>query len=164
MNENELSRIIVDAAIEVHRTLGGLGLLESVYRDGMIIEIRRHGQLVEKEKPIPIVYKGETISAPLKLDLLVSGLVIVECKAVTTYNPIFESQLLTYLRLTDLRLCVKNFNSKVRPISGARFFVTHSISHYVSRTTKVSPARNIHIYPYRVQVCHRIWDIGRFPL
>jgi len=104
MNENELSKIIVDAAIEVHRTFGGPGLLESVYRDGMIIEIRRRGQQVEKEKLVPIVYKGETISAPLKLDLLVGGLVIVECKAVSTPHPIFEAQLLTYLRLTNRKL------------------------------------------------------------
>jgi len=104
MNENELSKVIVDSAIEVHRTFGGPGLLESVYRDGMIIEIRRRGVLVEKEKPVPIVYKGETISAPLKLDLLVGDLVIVECKAVSTPHPIFEAQLLTYLRLTNLKL------------------------------------------------------------
>lgn len=114
MNENELSRIIVDAAIEVHRIMGGPGLLESVYRDGMIIEIRRRGTQVEKEKAIPIVYKGETVSAPLKLDLLVGGLVIVECKAITTYNSIFESQLLTYLRLTDLKLgLVINFGQRL---------------------------------------------------
>ena len=60
--------------------------------------------LVEKEKQIPIVYKGETISAPLKLDLLVGNLVIVECKAVSTPHPVFEAQLLTYLRLTNLKL------------------------------------------------------------
>ena len=104
MNENELSRIIVDAAIEVHRTFGGPGLLENVYRDGMIIEIRRRGHPVEKEKLVPIVYKGETLSAPLKLDLLVGGIVIVECKAVSTPHPVYEAQLLTYLRLTNLKL------------------------------------------------------------
>ena len=104
MNENDLSKIIVDSAIEVHRTFGGPGLLENVYRDGMIIEIRRRGVVVEKEKQIPIVYKGETISAPLKLDLLIGDLVIVECKAVSTPHPIFEAQLLTYLRLTNLKL------------------------------------------------------------
>lgn len=104
MNENELSKVIVDSAIEVHRTFGGPGLLENVYRDGMIIEIRRRGILVEKEQLVPIVYKGETISAPLKLDLLVGNLVIVECKAVSTPHPIFEAQLLTYLRLTNLKL------------------------------------------------------------
>ncbi|MEP7134066.1 MAG: GxxExxY protein [Chloroflexota bacterium] len=104
MNENDLSKIIVDSAIEVHRTFGGPGLLENVYRDGMIIEIRRRGILVEKEQLVPIVYKGETISTPLKLDLLVGNLVIVECKAVSTPHPIFEAQLLTYLRLTKLKL------------------------------------------------------------
>ena len=104
MNENELSKVIVDSAIEVHRTFGGPGLLESVYRDGMIIEIRRRGVFVEKEKPVPIIYKGETISAPLKLDLLVGELVLVECKAVSTPHPVFEAQLLTYLRLTNLKL------------------------------------------------------------
>jgi GxxExxY protein len=104
MNENELSKIIVDAAIEVHRTFGGPGLLENVYRDGMIIEIRNRGQLVEKEKLVPIVYKGEMISAPLKLDILVGGIVIVECKAVSTPHPVYEAQLLTYLRLTNLKL------------------------------------------------------------
>lgn len=114
MNENEISRVVVDSAIEVHKTLGGPGLLESVYRDGMIIEIRRRGYQVEKEKLVPIVYKGETISAPLKLDLLVDGLVIVECKVLTTYHAIFESQLLTYLRLTDLKLgLVINFGQRL---------------------------------------------------
>ena len=104
MNENVLSKIIVDAAIEVHRTFGGPGLLENVYRDGMIIEIRRRGHLVEAEKPVPIVYEGEIISTPLKLDLLVGGLGIVECKAVNTPHPVYEAQLLTYLRLTNLKL------------------------------------------------------------
>jgi len=104
VNENELSKIVVDSAIEVHSTFGGPGLLESVYRDGMMIEIRRRGVGVEKEKQIPITYKGETISTPLKLDLLVGNLVIVECKAVSMPHPIFEAQLLTYLRLTNLKL------------------------------------------------------------
>jgi len=114
MNENELSRIIVDAAIEVHRTLGGPGLLEGVYRDAMVFEIHRRGSIVEKEKLVPIKYKGEVIGTPLRLDLLVGGLVIVECKALITYNPIFESQVLTYLRLTDLKLgLVINFGQRL---------------------------------------------------
>jgi GxxExxY protein len=99
MNENEISRVILDAAIEVHKTLGGPGLLESVYRDSLVFELRSRGLEVEKEKQVPIRYKGQIVSAPLRLDLLVGGLVIVECKAVITDNPIFESQLLTYLRL-----------------------------------------------------------------
>lgn len=114
MNENELSRIIVDSAIEVHRTLGGPGLLEGIYRDAMAFEMQRRGTSVEKEKSVPVKYKGEVVGTPLRLDLLVGGLVIVECKAVITYNPIFESQVLTYLRLTDLKLgIVINFGQRL---------------------------------------------------
>lgn len=104
MNENELSKIIVDAAIEVHRTLGGPGLLESIYRDAMSIEIRKRGVDVEQEKAVPVIYKGETLRDPLKLDLLAGRLVIIECKATTTPHLVFEAQLLTYLRLTNLKL------------------------------------------------------------
>lgn len=114
MNENELSAVIVDSAIEVHKTLGGPGLLESIYRDALGVEIKRHGIEVEKEKLIPVSYKGEIIGAPLRLDLLVGKLVIVECKAVVTYNPIFESQTLTYLRITGLKLgMVINFGQRL---------------------------------------------------
>lgn len=114
MDENTLSQVIVDSAIEVHRTLGGPGLLESVYRDALALEIQIRGQKVEREKSIPVIYKGQAVSAPLRLDLLVGGLVIVECKALTAYNNIFESQVLTYLRLTGLKLgLVINFGEKL---------------------------------------------------
>jgi GxxExxY protein len=114
VNENEISQIIVDAAIEVHRTLGGPGLLESVYQEALAWEITQRGQAVEREKLIPIVYKGQTLGAPLRLDLLVGDKVIVECKATTEYNSIFEVQTLTYLRLTGLKLgIVINFGEKL---------------------------------------------------
>ncbi|MFH1908459.1 MAG: GxxExxY protein [Chloroflexota bacterium] len=114
MDENEISKIIVDAAIEVHRTLGGPGLLESVYQEALAWEIARRGQKVEREKIIPIVYKGQTLGSPLRLDLLVGEKVIVECKATTDYNPIFQTQVLTYLRLTGLKLgLVINFGEKL---------------------------------------------------
>lgn len=114
MNENQLSQIIVDAAVEVHRVLGGPGLLESVYCEALAWEIKNRGQIVEREKIVPVVYKGFTLNAPLRIDLLVGGLLIVECKAVVTYNPIFESQVLTYLRLTGLKLgLVINFGQQL---------------------------------------------------
>jgi len=114
MDENELSRVIVQAAIEVHRTLGGPGLLESVYEEALAWELEQRGLTIERQKFIPLVYKGQTLSTPLRLDLLVNGLVIVECKATTQYNPIFESQLLTYLRLTGLKLgLVINFGERL---------------------------------------------------
>lgn len=114
MDENHLSQIIVDSAIEVHRTLGGPGLLESVYRDALFIEIQSRGLSVEREKLIPVLYKGQVISTPLRLDLLVAQKVVVECKALVTHNPIFESQVLTYLRLTNLKLgLVINFGQRL---------------------------------------------------
>ncbi len=114
MNKNEISRVIVDSAIEVHRTLGGPGLLESIYPDALSFEIVKRGVEIEKEKLVPVRYKGDIISTPLRLDLLVGKLVIVECKAVVTYNPIFESQVLTYLRMTGLKLgIVINFGQRL---------------------------------------------------
>ena len=114
MDENQLSQIIVDAAIEVHRTLGGPGLLESIYRSALDFEIRGRGLPVESEKFVPVKYKGQTVGTPLRLDLLVGQLMIVECKAVIEYNPIFESQVLTYLRLTGLKLgLVVNFGQRL---------------------------------------------------
>lgn len=114
MDENALSQIIVEAAVEVHRVLGGPGLLEGVYRDALAMEIQSRGPIVEREKLVPVVYKGHNLSTPLRLDLLVGGLVIVECKAVITYYPIFESQVLTYLRMTGLKLgLVINFGQRL---------------------------------------------------
>ena len=114
MHENQISKIILDAAIEVHRTLGGPGLLESVYEEALAWELQQRGLTVERQKLLPIVYKGQMLSTFLRLDLLVSNKVIVECKATTNYNPIFKTQTLTYLRLAGLRLgLVINFGEKL---------------------------------------------------
>lgn len=114
MNENEISRQIVHAAIEVHRTLGGPGLLESVYEEALAWELDQAGLEVRRQVQLPIPYKGHTLASPLKIDLIVGGLVIVECKAVTKYNDIFAAQALTYLRLTGLKLgLVINFGEKM---------------------------------------------------
>ena len=114
MTENELSRHTVDSAIEVHRTLGGPGLLESVYEEALVWELKHRGLDVERQVSRPIPYKGQTLASPLRIDLVVGGLVIVECKAVTQFNAIFEAQILTYLRLTGLKLgLVINFGERV---------------------------------------------------
>ena len=114
MHENQISKIILDAAIEVHRTLGGPGLLESVYEEALAWELQHRRLPVERQKLIPIIYKGQTLGTPLRLDLLVGDKVIVECKATTNYNPIFETQGLTYLRLTGLKLgLVINFGERL---------------------------------------------------
>ena len=114
MNENEISKKIVTAAIEVHRTLGGPGLLESVYEEALAWELNQAGCAVERQVQSPIKYKQVTLATPLRIDLLVNSLIIVECKAVSNDNEIFEVQTLTYLRLRNLKLgLVINFGSKL---------------------------------------------------
>lgn len=114
MIENIVSGQIVDAAIEVHRTLGGPGLLESVYEEALVWELKHRGLIVERQKELPIMYKGVTLASPLRLDLLVENMIIVECKATSHYNIIFEAQAMTYLRLTGLKLgLVINFGERL---------------------------------------------------
>jgi GxxExxY protein len=113
MSENEISKIIVDAAIEVHREIGGPDLLEDIYEESLEEELRLRGILVERQLPVRIVYKGRTLRKPLRLDMKVEKLVLVDNKAVTEWNPVFEAQMLTYLRLTGLRLgLVINFGER----------------------------------------------------
>jgi GxxExxY protein len=113
MTENEISKVIVDSAIEVHRELGGPGLIESVYEEALLDELLRRGMKVERQLQVPIVYKGKILGTPLRLDLKVNDLVLIDNKAVAEWNPIFEAQMLTYLRLTGLKLgIVINFGEK----------------------------------------------------
>ena len=104
MTENEISAQILDAAIAVHREIGGPGVLESYYENALAFELRSRGLQVETQKLIPVIYKGKEIGDPYRLDMLVDGKVVVECKAVEKNNPIFTAQVLTYLRLTHLKL------------------------------------------------------------
>lgn len=113
-DENEISRIIVASAVEVHKVLGGPGLLESVYEEALCWELTIAGLLVQRQVQLPILYKGELLATPLRLDVLVAEKVIVEVKATSQYNSIFEAQALTYLRLTGLKLAlVINFGERL---------------------------------------------------
>lgn len=114
MDENGISGLIVASAIEVHRTLGGPGLLESAYEEALCWELSTAGLQVARQVPVPIAYKGQILAVPLRLDVLVNDKVIVEVKATSQYNSIFEAQALTYLRLTGLKLAlVINFGERV---------------------------------------------------
>ena len=113
MNENEISREIVDCALEVHRNLGGPGLLESVYEEALAWELRQAGLPIARQVELPINYKGNKLATPLRIDLVVGRKVIVECKAAERYNCISEVQTLTYLRLSGLKLgIVINFGER----------------------------------------------------
>lgn len=114
MSEDELSFHVITAAIEVHRTLGGPGLLESVYEEALVWELNDYGFAVERQKELPIRYKGIVLANPLRLDLVINNRLIVECKATPRYHPIYEAQALTYLRITGLKLAmVINFGEKL---------------------------------------------------
>jgi GxxExxY protein len=93
--------------------LGGPGLLECVYEEAMVFELEQRGVKVQRQVHVPILYKGHQLRFPLRLDLKVGGSVLVDNKATTEYHPIFEAQMLTYLRLTGLKLgLVINFGER----------------------------------------------------
>ena len=108
--EDLLSGQIIGAAIEVHKHLGP-GLLESAYEICLCHELALRGLSVERQRPVPLDYKGVRLDAGYRLDLVVEGCVIVEAKAVDATLPIHKAQLLTYLRLSGLKLgLLINFN------------------------------------------------------
>ena len=114
MHENDISKAVINAAIEVHRTLGGPGLLESVYEEALAWELSQEGLSVLRQVAVPIHYKTVLLHSPLRLDLLIEDQVIVECKATTRYLDVFEAQTLAYLRLTDRKLgIVINFGERL---------------------------------------------------
>ena len=104
MTENLLSNRIVGAAIEVHRELGGPGLLEAVYEEALTYELKEIGLDVQRQKNLPIIYKGIELEKRFVLDLLVENKVVIEVKAIEKFNAVYASQLLTYLRLGGYRL------------------------------------------------------------
>ncbi len=106
-----IGKEIVDSAYRVHKELGP-GLLESVYEECMIYDLRRKGLQVDEQVYVPIEFDGQILKRnKLRIDLLVEGEVIVENKAVVDMNPLFESQLLTYVKLSKKRLgFLINFN------------------------------------------------------
>ena len=107
---DDLSRALVDSAFKVHQTLGP-GLLESVYEACLCVELTKRGISYETQAPVPLVYEGVDIEAGLRLDLLVEKSIVLELKSVDKLLPIHHSQLLTYLKLTNLRLgLLINFN------------------------------------------------------
>lgn len=111
LNENEISEIVVDVAFKLHSSLGP-GLLESVYQELFVYKLKERGLSVESEIELPLVYEGKQFSSTYRIDILVEKLVIVELKSVENLLPVHKKQLLTYLRLTDLRLGVLiNFGS-----------------------------------------------------
>ena len=116
MGENEISKVILDAAFRVHTTLGP-GLLESVYEAALTHELRKAGLEVETQVPIPVIYDGVKLPIGFRLDVLVENKVVLELKSCERLIPIHSKQLLNYLRLADLRLGLL-FNFNVESLKG----------------------------------------------
>ena len=107
---NEITEQIIGAALAVHRALGP-GLLESAYEACLVHELAERGLTVERQKTLPVVYRGVHVDCGYRIDLLVEELVVVELKAVTKLDPIHEAQLLSYLKLSGCHVgLLINFN------------------------------------------------------
>ncbi len=111
MDENEIAKIVVQAALELHSELGP-GLLESVYEVLLCDALKRQGLSVDRQRPIPIVFRGIHFDEGFRTDLIVNDCVLVELKSVEALVNLHKKQVLTYLRLTGLRLgLLINFNA-----------------------------------------------------
>jgi len=113
MEINQLSSKIIGSAIQVHKALGP-GLLESAYEECLCHEFHLQGIHFERQKSLPVVYKGKRLDCGYRLDLVVENAIILELKSCETIDPIHKAQLLTYLRLADLQLgLILNFNAAI---------------------------------------------------
>ena len=111
MTINGITYEVRGAIYDVYKALGP-GLLESVYEEALVFELEQRGLKVERQKQVPILYKGNTLKTELRLDLLVEDQVVVELKSVEEMKRLFAKQLLTYLRLLDKRVgLLVNFNT-----------------------------------------------------
>jgi GxxExxY protein len=110
MQINELTNAIIGSAIEVHKVLGP-GLLEAPYEVCLCRELSMRGIAFERQKPLPVVYKGENLDAGYRIDILVAGLIVVELKSVEVLLPVHEAQLLIYMKLSGCKVgLLINFN------------------------------------------------------
>ena len=110
MTENEISKIIFDCALKVHKALGP-GLLESSYEACLFYELKKTGILIEKQKPLPLIYEEVKLDIGYRVDLIIENKVIIEIKSVEALNDVHIAQMLTYLKLSGCKLgMLINFN------------------------------------------------------
>lgn len=110
MQYEDLTSIIIGCAIEVHKELGP-GLLESAYEECLAYELVKRGLKVERQKPVPVVYKEIKLECGYRIDILVEDKVVLELKTVDEFNPVHEAQILTYLKFSEKKVgLLINFN------------------------------------------------------
>ena len=105
MHENEIAKIVLDICFEIHRKLGP-GLLESVYEEVLCYELAQHGLSFSRQKPLPVYWKGVKMEIGFRTDVIVEEKVIIELKSVESMSPVFPKVVLTYLRMTELKLAL----------------------------------------------------------
>ena len=111
MNENEISKVIFDAGLSVHRSLGP-GLLESAYEQCLYYELCKSCLSVEKQKPMPLIYDEVKLDVGYRIDIMVERKVVIEVKSVDALNDVHLAQVLTYLKLSQCKLgLLINFNT-----------------------------------------------------
>lgn len=112
MDENQISKVILDCAFKVHTNLGP-GLLESTYKECLAYELHKTGLNVEKEKALPLIYEEIKLECGYRIDLLVENKVVIELKSVDAINDVHIAQTLTYMKLSSCKLgLLLNFNVK----------------------------------------------------
>ena len=110
MDENELTRRIIGLAIEIHKSLGP-GLLESSYKECLYFRLKMEGYSVEKEKPMPLIYKEVKLDCGYRIDILVENKIVIEIKSLEALNEVHFAQTLTYMKLGNYKLgLLINFN------------------------------------------------------
>ena len=113
VTEGEISKIVFDSALKVHKTLGP-GLLESAYEECLFYELKKYPIKIEKQKALPLVYEEVHLETGYRIDIIIENKFIVEIKSVETLNDVHLAQLLTYLKLSDCKLgFLINFNVKL---------------------------------------------------
>lgn len=113
MEINQITEKIIGCAIEVHKNLGP-GLLESSYEECLVFELNKAGLKVERQRPVPVVYKDIKLDCGYRLDILVENTVVVELKVVDAINPVHEAQILTYMKFANKNIgLLINFNVAV---------------------------------------------------
>ncbi|MDF1858923.1 MAG: GxxExxY protein [Verrucomicrobiales bacterium] len=113
MTENEIAKIVVNSSVSIHRSLGP-GLFESVYQRVLAYELRKAGLKVETETPVPLEWDGNILDESFRADMIVEGKLLLELKSLEKLTPVHKKQVLTYLRLLDLRLgLLLNFGAEL---------------------------------------------------
>jgi GxxExxY protein len=123
MEINKITEKIIGCAIEVHKFLGP-GLLESAYEDCLVFELQAAGLSIQKQKPVPVVYKEIKLDCGYRIDILVENQVVIEIKAVDAFNPVHTAQILTYMKFSHMKLgLLINFNVTMLKLGLKRFIL-----------------------------------------